>query len=104
MKIGTERAIGTVPRPVLALLVIALCLQVALQALRPAPNASADALGDPPQPAVLRVLALGEPIALAQMMTLYLQAFDNQPGLSIPFKDLDYGRVTDWLNAILRLD
>jgi hypothetical protein len=86
------------------ILAIALCMQVAWQALRPAPNASADALDDPPQTAVLRVLSLGEPIALAQMMTLYLQAFDNQPGVSIPFKDLDYGRVIDWLHAILQLD
>lgn len=101
---STERPVAGVPRPVLIALAVALCLQVAWQAQRPAPNASADALGDPPQAAMLRVLALGEPIALAQMMTLYLQAFDNQPGLSIPFKDLDYGRVIDWLHAILDLD
>jgi hypothetical protein len=53
---------------------------------------------------VLRVVALGEPIALAQLLTLYLQAFDNQPGVSIPFRELDYGRVASWLAAILALD
>ena len=37
-------------------------------------------------------------------MTLYLQAFDNQPGVSIPFRDLDYRRVTQWLETILALD
>lgn len=35
---------------------------------------------------------------------LWLQAFDNQPGISIPFRELDYGRVIDWLERILRLD
>jgi hypothetical protein len=47
---------------------------------------------------------LGEPIALAQLLTLYLQAFDNQPGVSIPFLELDYARVVAWLGTILELD
>lgn len=104
MKSGGERTIGTVPRPVLALLVIAFCLQVSWQALQPKPNARAEALGEPAAPAVLRAVAMGEPIALAQFLTLYLQAFDNQPGVSIPFLKLDYSRVTAWLAAILALD
>lgn len=104
MKSGGERTIGTVPRPVLALLVIAFCLQVGWQALQPKPNARAEALGEPAAPAVLRAVAMGEPIALAQFLTLYLQAFDNQPGVSIPFLELDYSRVTAWLAAILALD
>ncbi len=37
-------------------------------------------------------------------MTLYLQAFDNQSGISIPFLDLDYDRVETWLTRILELD
>ena len=104
MKAGAERAIGTVPHWVSLLFAAALCLQVTWQALRPGPSARAEALGDPPAPGVLRPLALGEPIALAQLLTLYLQAFDNQPGVSIPFRDLDYARVTAWLDAILDLD
>jgi hypothetical protein len=47
---------------------------------------------------------MDEPIALAQLMTLYLQAFDNQPGISIPFRELDYARVEAWLSTILELD
>jgi hypothetical protein len=38
------------------------------------------------------------------MLTLYLQAFDNQPGVSIPFLQLDYARVENWLGRILQLD
>jgi hypothetical protein len=99
-----ERSIATVPRWVLAMLVAAFCLQVAWQASQPRPSARAQALGAPPQPTLLRALALGEPITLAQLLTLYLQAFDNQPGISIPFLELDYARVTAWLTAILALD
>ena len=99
-----ERAIGVVPRPVLAALIGAFCLHVGWQALRPAPVASAEALGMPPPYATLRVMSLGEPIVAAQLMTLYLQAFDNQPGISIPFQELDYARVIRWLETILELD
>jgi hypothetical protein len=104
MKHDAERAMGMVPRPVLGVLAIALCLQIGWQALQPEPTARPEALERPPSPAALRVLALGEPIALAQLLTLQLQAFDNQPGVSIPFLQLDYSRVTAWLETILALD
>lgn len=104
MKQGRERSISTVPRPVLVLLALALCVQIGWQALQPKPSARAEALDMPPSPAALRVLALGEPIVLAQLLTLYLQAFDNQPGVSIPFLEVDYARVTAWLESTLSLD
>jgi hypothetical protein len=93
-----------VPRWALALLAGTLILQIAWHAALPRPVARAEALAPPPAPSVLRVAALGEPIALAQLLVLYLQAFDNQPGISIPYQELDYGRVTQWLSAILGLD
>jgi hypothetical protein len=99
-----ERSVNRVPRWVLALLAAAFLLQVLWQALQPRPVARAEALGVPVAPAVLRAAALGESIALAQLLTLYLQAFDNQPGISIPFRDLDYSRVAAWLRTILALD
>jgi len=104
MKTSAERVLATVPRWVLLLLAIAFCAQVTWQGLQPPPSARAEALGAPMVPALLRPLALGEPIALAQLLTLYLQAFDNQPGVSLPFLDLDYARVTAWLGTILELD
>ncbi|MGH8702454.1 MAG: hypothetical protein ACREVR_14970 [Burkholderiales bacterium] len=104
MKPGEERTISKVPRGVLALLAVALCAQVTWQALQPRPSARAEALGAPAPSALLRPLALGEPIAAAQLLTLYLQAFDNQPGVSIPFLELDYSRVIAWLGTILELD
>jgi hypothetical protein len=85
-------------------LAAALVLQISLQATRPAPSAKADALSPPPTVASLRALSFGEPIALAALLTLRLQAYDNQPGISIPFAKLDYGRVIAWLKSILGLD
>lgn len=104
MKASSERAIGRVPRWILALLAISLAVQVTWHALQPGPSARAESLGTPPPTAALKVASLGDPIALAQLLTLYLQAFDNQPGISIPFLELDYGRVRAWLAAILALD
>lgn len=99
-----DRSVLAVPRPVCALLVLALALQIGIAALAPPPRASAQALAPPPMPAAVRISSLNEPIAAAQMLALYLQAFDNQPGISMPFHELDYSRVADWLETILELD
>lgn len=92
------------PWPVWVLLLTSLCLQVTSRVIEPAPVASAAALPVPATPATVRAASLDEPVAAAQFLTLYLQAFDNQPGVSIPFKDLDYARVVAWLETILALD
>ena len=99
-----ERPVSSVPRAAIALLAGALILQIAWQSTQPRPTARAEELGAPPTIESLRVTGAGEPVALAQLMTLYLQAFDNQPGVSIPFRDLDYPQVIQWLATILRLD
>lgn len=81
-----------------------LAAQIGWRALQPAPIARAEALDAPPPPTVLRAASLGEPIPVAGLLALRLQAFDNQPGISLPFAALDYGRVAAWLNALLELD
>ena len=101
---GGERPIAAVPRAALAALTVALCLQVGWQLAQPGPVARADALETPPAVPALRAASLGEPIAFAQLLTLQLQAYDNQPGISIPFLALDYARVMAWLDSILSLD
>lgn len=93
-----------VPAGLWCLLAAALALQLSWHAARPSPDARAEALPPAPQPAALRSLSLGEPVATAQGLLLYLQAFDNQPGLSIPFGALDYARVESWLGLTLALD
>ena len=44
-------------------------------------------------------------VAVGSVLTmLWLQAFDNQPGISIPFRQLDYNKVIQWLSLVLELD
>ena len=99
-----QRPVSSLPRGIVVALVAALLVQLALGMLRPRPIATAQALAAPPPLALLRVAAAGEPIAASYLLTLDLQAYDNQPGISIPFRDLDYVRVIAWLSTIVDLD
>lgn len=99
-----ERALRAVPPAVGVLLALALALQLFWHSLQPSPVARAAALPSAPDAVRLRAASFGETTVAAQMLLLYLQAFDNQPGISIPFRELDYSRVTDWLATALHLD
>lgn len=101
---GRERPVQAVPRVAVVLLLMSLCAQTAWHHWRPAPQARAEALPAPPAQPVLLMIAGGDRITLAKALMLWLQAFDNPPGLSIPFRDLDYARVIAWLERILSLD
>jgi len=98
------RSVRFVPLPVLVLLALGLAAQVVWHATRPPPSATASDLPAPPGLDALRLTALGDPIATARMLMLWLQAHDNQPGVSIPFRNLDYHRLAGWLERILALD
>ncbi len=67
-------------------------------------TAVARALPPPPSTEALRLASFGDPIVFAKTLMLWLQAHDNQPGVSIPFRALDYARVQSWLERILSLD
>jgi len=99
---ATERPIRDVPWRVLAALMIALVLQCSWHFRQPAPAATAADLGAPP--VLPQRLHGGDPISVAQWLLLYLQSFDNQPGISIPFSRLDYPQVLRWLASALSLD
>lgn len=99
-----ERSLSVVPHGVRWTLAVALVAQIAFAVLQPPPRADARSLPGLPSAPVLRAASLGDPIPFAQMLTLYLQAFDTQPGISIPFLQLDYARVEQWLGRILQLD
>ncbi len=99
-----ERTISSVPKSVLLLLVAAFSLQIFWHFQQPAQQAKAESLMTPPSIATFRIASFGEPIALAKSMMLYLQAFDNQAGLNLSFRQLDYNKVEAWLTRILELD
>ena len=96
--------IRTTPRSLLVVLSGALIAQVLMATWRPAQQRYAADLPPAPPAQVLQVLTLGEPELLSTAIVLHLQAFDDQPGYSIPFGDLDYGRVAAWLDRALVLD
>ena len=98
------RSVKFVPRTVWVLLLAGLAAQLAWHGTRPPPTAMARDLPAPPGIDTLRLSSLGDPIVMAKLLMLWLQAHDNQPGVSIPFKNLDYGRVAEWLGRILALD
>jgi hypothetical protein len=99
-----QRPVAYVPALLRGALILLLLSQIVFAAMQPRPTATAQALREAPPLPVLRASSLGDPIAFAQGLTLYLQAFDNQPGISIPFLDLDYAKVQSWLTRILELD
>ena len=99
-----ERRIRDVPRTVVGLLAVALAAQVIWHGLRADLRAVATALPEPPSARALRLASFGDPVVFAKTLMLWLQAHDNQPGVSIPFRALDYARVKAWLDRILELD
>ena len=99
-----ERPLADVPRWVIAGLVVALGLQLGVAVVQTRPSARAEDLGPAPAENVLRLAAIGEPIALGDLLMLYLQAFDYQAGTKVPYRDLDYDRLIGWLARILALD
>ncbi len=101
---AVQRSRRVVPKWLLMLLVGSFLLHVFLYFLQPVPIASAQDLPSPSSLAVLKIASLGEPLALSKLLMLWLQAHDNQPGISIPFRELDYARVEQWLERILVLD
>ena len=101
---GSERPLSAVPVVAKIVLIAALIVQISWHAFAPKPVAHATALGAPLDVPWLRAASFGEPIAFSELLTLYLQAFDNQPGVSIPFAALDYDVVIAWLKAALELD
>ncbi len=94
----------SVPATVLGILFAGLSLQIAWHGAQAPRQARAERLPAPPHTGLLQAASLGEPLVCSRLIMLWLQAFDNQPGISIPFRELDYGRVIDWLERILRLD
>jgi hypothetical protein len=99
-----ERPVADVPRWVIVALALALAAQLTVAAMRPAPRASAEDLPPPPSTALLRLSSLGEPVATARLLMLYLQSFDYRAGSRVPYRDLPYDRVVGWLDRIVDLD
>ena len=104
MSNSNQRRLAVIPKPLLLILAASFAMQIIWARHLPPSEAYARNLAPPPSLNSLQLVSLGEPIVTAQFMTLYLQAFDNQTGISIPFASLNYDYVSDWLSRILLLD
>lgn len=102
--LNKDRPVRDVPVSVGLFLVMALVLQLFWHAQQELEMAQAEDLPVPMSVEAYRMVSLGEPIAMSKLLNLWLQAFDNQPGLSISFHQLDYVRITQWLDTIMALD
>ena len=102
--IEKDRPLRDVPIAVIVMLVAALAIQLFWHSQQEPIVAKAEDLPRPMSPRAYVMSSFGEPVAAAKILNLWLQAFDNQPGISIPLHSLDYDVVTDWLDTILELD
>ncbi len=98
-----QRPVSVVPFWVCASIAVALGLQVAWQATQPAISSSTE-LPPPPRHEALRLASFGEEPAMARLVMLYVQAFDYRGSNPRSYQNLDYDRLTGWLEAILALD
>ena len=99
-----QRPISHVPRFIIPLLITALALQLVWHARESHNTAQYEPLVAPPSPHIFSLLALGDNMLAARVLDIWLQGHDNQPGISIPYRQLDYVRVTQWLDLSLQLD
>lgn len=99
-----ERSLKSVPASVFALFLISFGTQLAFHSYQPDVTLEARQLPKPVSLELLRAAGLGEDVVAAKLLMLWLQSFDNQPGLSLPFAALDYGKLTGWLGRVLELD
>ena len=99
-----DRRVRDVPVAIRWLVVLMLALQLGWHSQQAPVVATAEDLPLPLSARSYVIGSLGEPVATAKVLNLWLQAFDNQPGVSIPFRQLDYDRIIRWLDTILALD
>lgn len=99
-----DRPVRDVPRAINVFLVAAVALQLFWHSQQEPITAKAENLPAPMSTRSYAMAALGETITISKILNLWLQAFDNQPGLSLSFRQLDYVLITRWLDTILELD
>ncbi len=97
------RPVSQVPRWIKLLLPLIFLLQLLWHGYQPEVSVSVKSLPEPLPVDTYRWLSLDEPEAVARYLNLWLQAFDNQPGVSLSFQQLDYSMIIRWLDTILQL-
>lgn len=102
--LNKDRPVQDVPVGIVLFLVIALAVQLLWHSQQQIEIGRAQDLPAPMSIDAYKMFSLNESIATSKMLNLWLQAFDNQPGISLSFHQLDYPRLTQWLDTIMALD
>lgn len=101
---GRERPLSSVPAWVTGLVTIALLIHIGIRLSGVRPTIHVQDLPEPASPALLNLYAAGEPEILSALSMIWLQSFDNQPGVSLPLSRLHYPTLSRWLERISELD
>jgi hypothetical protein len=56
-----------------------------------------------PQQTVLNAAAMGDPYFFASLGLIWLQYFDDQPGLALSYHDLNYQALVRWLDSFSQM-
>lgn len=98
------RDISFVPKSILVALALSLFLQLIWHHFFTQIDARKRALPTATESSYIQLLSFNDSITASKITMLWLQAFDNQPGISISLQDLNYDKVISWLDLVLQLD
>lgn len=102
--VAQNRGISFVPISVTTILVVSLLLQVFWHHFFTELQINKNYLPKATRSEYLKLLSMDDSITASKFTMLWLQAFDNQPGISLSLKELNYERVISWLDLVLELD
>lgn len=101
---GLHKTYKAVPRKLILYFLFSAFLQLICHHYYGQLQAHAKRLPPPLSSASYQLLNLGEDTASAYLLSIWLQSFDNQPGLRLPYSALDYATVARWLSLIESLN
>ena len=93
-----------IPLSVILFFIAFLAIQIGFKLWQDTLPGIAAELQPAPSYNTIRGASFGDEITLARWLLLWLQSFDNQPGVSISYHDLNFESVTSWLTLINKID
>ena len=97
---GSHKTLSSLSKSTIPILVIALLLQIGTHQYFYNSRGDVNTLDPPFNQSVYDLIYLGEHITAAYISSIWLQSFDNQPGIRLPYSALDYNNVSLWLTLI----
>jgi hypothetical protein len=100
-----ERPFNSLPRPLMACFLLILVVQIwTVQGALSAGDLAYKPLAEPFASSTYRVASMESDRLLSYLLAIRLQLHDNQSGKHIRYEQLDYQKLTHWLNQITALN